>query len=128
MAENERLKKVIFWLISQGIVKTQEDLAFQLGYNPSSVSQIVTGLKPLSKKFANKIGKFSDKININYLFGEGEMLIENYHGESKTTSLTEVQPNEITILLQIIQSQQKQLESQQRTIEILVGTIGNKKE
>jgi transcriptional regulator with XRE-family HTH domain len=74
MSENERLKKMISWLISQGIVDSQEDLANKLNYNSSSVSQIVTGIKPLSKKFANNLAKLSNKINIDYLLGEGEML------------------------------------------------------
>ena len=80
MTENKRLKNVIFWLISQEIIESQEDFAFKLGYNPSSLSQIVTGTKPLSQKFAQKIVEFCDKINIDYLFNKGEMLksdIEN---------------------------------------------------
>ena len=77
MADNEKLKKVIFWLISQGIENSQEDLANKLGYNPSSVSQIITGIKPLSNKFANKLITLSEKINLDYLLtGEGEMLKE----------------------------------------------------
>ena len=74
MAENKRLKNVIFWLISQEIVESQEDFATKLGYNPSFLSQIVTGVKPLSKKFAEKIVEFCNKINTDYLFGKGEML------------------------------------------------------
>ena len=78
MANNERLKKVIFWMISQNIIESQEDLAEKLGYNASSVSQIVTGLKPLSEKFAKKICSLAEgKINLNYLItGNGQMLIE----------------------------------------------------
>lgn len=78
MANNERLKKVIFWMISQNIIESQEDLAEKLGYNASSVSQIVTGLKPLSEKFAKKICSLTEgKVNINYLLsGNGQMLIE----------------------------------------------------
>lgn len=75
MADNERLKKVVLWLISQGIVESQEDLAKKLGYNPSSVSQIITGIKPLSNKFANKLAELSGKINLDYLLtGDGKML------------------------------------------------------
>ena len=74
MAENERLKKMILWLISQDIINSQEDLANKLNYNSSSISQIVTGIKPISRKFANNLAKLSDKINIDYLFGEGEMI------------------------------------------------------
>jgi transcriptional regulator with XRE-family HTH domain len=74
MVENKRLKNVIFWLISQEIIDTQEDLAEKLGYNPSSLSQIVTGAKPLSEKFINKIVGFCEKINPDYFFNQGSML------------------------------------------------------
>jgi SOS-response transcriptional repressor LexA len=78
MANNERLKKVIFWMISQNIIESQEDLALKLGYNASSVSQIVTGIKPVSEKFAKKICSLAEgKINIDYLItGHGQMLAE----------------------------------------------------
>ena len=78
MSENERLKKVILWLISQGIIKSQEDLANKFNYNPSSISQIVTGVKPLSQKFINKILNLSEKININYLLGNSNKMLNEY--------------------------------------------------
>jgi transcriptional regulator with XRE-family HTH domain len=74
MAENKQIKNVIFWLISQEIVTSQEDLAQKMGYNASSFSQIVTGRKPLSKKFAKNLGSFCNMINTDYLFGKGSML------------------------------------------------------
>ena len=77
MTENKQLKNVILWLTSQEIIENQEDLAVKLGYNPSSLSQIVTGKKPISDKFVVKLINFCDKINYSYLFGEGEMLKSN---------------------------------------------------
>lgn len=75
MSENERLKKTILWLISQGIVDSQEELSKSIGYNPSSISQIVTGKKPISNKFLKKLGEFSEKINTEWIqFGKGSML------------------------------------------------------
>ena len=74
MAENKRLKNVISWLISQEIIEKQEDLAVKLGCHPTYLSQIVSGVKPLAKKNAEKIVDICSKINIDYLLGEGEML------------------------------------------------------
>ncbi|NDV47504.1 peptidase S24 [Paludibacter sp. 221] len=76
MSENERLKKVILWLISQGIVDSQENLAQKLGYNASSVSQIVTGRKPLSEKFVRKVISLSEKINSDYLLGVSDDMLK----------------------------------------------------
>lgn len=81
---NERVKKVILWLIGQGVAETQEDIALKLGYNPSSVSQIVGGIKPVSKKFAGNLASLSDKININYLLHKDEnMLMVDNRNEAR---------------------------------------------
>ncbi len=93
--ENDRLKKLIYWLISQGIVDSQEDMSMRLGYNPSAVSQIVTGKKPLSAKFAKKICSLSEKINSNYLLEGGEMVLNTV---SQPFELTEKEG----LLLEII--------------------------
>lgn len=75
MVENKRLKNVIFWLISQELIESQEDLAKKLGYHPAYISHILTGTKPLSDKFASKITEFCEKINPDYLSNGGEMII-----------------------------------------------------
>lgn len=75
MTDKERLKKVIFWLKSVGIANSQQDMAVMLGYNKSSLSQIVSGDKPISEKFIFKLSSLSEKINGNWIkTGEGEML------------------------------------------------------
>ncbi|MDR1678288.1 MAG: hypothetical protein LBR81_00725 [Prevotellaceae bacterium] len=87
MSENKRLKNVIYYLISQELISSQEDFAFKLGYNSSSLSQIVTGAKPLSKKFAQKVVNFHSNINPNYLFGDGAMLkvYDDLYDKNKST-------------------------------------------
>jgi phage repressor protein C with HTH and peptisase S24 domain len=86
MTENKRIKNVIFYLISQDIIISQEDFSNKIGYNPSSVSQIVCGKKPLSEKFANKVTDTFKNINSNYLFGRGDML-KNDFLEEKNSNL-----------------------------------------
>jgi transcriptional regulator with XRE-family HTH domain len=102
MSENENLKKIILWLISQGIIRSQEDLAQILGYNASSVSQIVTGKKPLSKKFAKKIAGLSEKININYLFGGEKMLNDEIVGNTQEITIVPRDRLEISDLIKAI--------------------------
>lgn len=75
MPDNKHIKNVVFWLTSQGLIGSQEDLAIKLGYNPSFFSQIISGNKPMSNKFVQKIVAFCDNINPDYLItGEGSML------------------------------------------------------
>ena len=109
MTEKDRIKKVIFWLISQDIIKNQEDLAHRMGYNPSSLSQIVTGIKPLSKKFARKLASISDKINIDYLFGGDDMLKKSKVVQQQDLT-KDIQANDMSMLIQVIHSQQKTIE------------------
>ena len=75
MAGNERLKKVIQWLISQGIADSQKDLAQKIGYNSSTISHIISGVKPISHKFVQTLCNLSDKVNPNYLLGDDPIMI-----------------------------------------------------
>ncbi len=85
MSEKERVKQVIYWLFSQKIVNSQEELATKMGYNKSSISQIVSGKKPVSKKFIKNLCKLSEKINEVYLFnGIGGMISDQRNISSET--------------------------------------------
>ena len=81
---NEKLKKIVQWLILQGRVESQRDLATQLGYQESSFSQIVNGHVPLSNKFLNRLCTVEPRINRAWVLnGEGEMLLnDNTHVEA----------------------------------------------
>ena len=51
MTMQEKLKKVVAWLISSGYATSQRDLAEKMGYRESSFSQILNGHVPISDKF-----------------------------------------------------------------------------
>lgn len=70
MAGNERVKKVIQWLVSQGIVENQKDLAKKLGYNSAYISHIISGVKGVSVKFVKNLCEMSDRINPAYLLND----------------------------------------------------------
>lgn len=79
MTKNERVKKVILWLISERIADSQREIADKIGYNSASVSHIVSGLKPVSEKFVRNLCTLSSKINPDYLLsGDPEMLRDPY--------------------------------------------------
>ena len=72
---NESLKRIVQWLILQGRVESQRDLALRLGYQESSFSQIVNGHVPLSGKFVSRLCALEPRINRDYvLTGQGDML------------------------------------------------------
>ena len=69
MIDNERFKKVVSYLKSQGLIDSQDDLAQKLGYNPDYLSHVSTGVKPVSSKLAEKICSLADNISYDYLLG-----------------------------------------------------------
>lgn len=83
MTENTRIKTIVHWLISQGIISSQQDLGEKLGIsNKSYLSQLVNG-RATSPDFINRLSKLSAQINSEWLeTGEGAMLIgsQDNHG------------------------------------------------
>lgn len=82
MADNARIKAIVHWLISQGIISSQQELGEKLGIsNKSYLSQLVNG-RAFSPDFINKLSKLSENINKEWLeTGEGSMLIsQDNHG------------------------------------------------
>lgn len=82
MADNTRIKTIVHWLISQGIISSQQELGEKLGIsNKSYLSQLVNG-RAFSPDFINKLSKLSEDINKEWLeTGEGSMLIsQDNHG------------------------------------------------
>lgn len=75
MTGNERVKKVIQWLVSQGIVENQKDLAKKIGYNSSTISHIISGVKNVSGKFVQNLCSLSDKVNPNYLLSDDPVML-----------------------------------------------------
>jgi Predicted transcriptional regulator len=89
MSDKERVRKVIFWLISEGLASSQKNIAEILGYNESSFSQIVKGDKPVSQKFITNLSSKFEKINKAWILtGEGSMLKEG-STTSETSTITD---------------------------------------
>lgn len=77
ISNNEKLKKVVFWIISQGMAESQEDVAFKVDVNPQYLSQVVTGKKPLSGKLAKNFVRIFKNINLDYLLGDSEVMLNS---------------------------------------------------
>jgi transcriptional regulator with XRE-family HTH domain len=76
--KGERVKRLIFLLLSQGVASSQEEVATKLGYTPIYLTHIVTGKKPVTGKFIERLRNLSDKISTDYiLYGKGEMLLQS---------------------------------------------------
>lgn len=74
----ERLKKVLAELKSRRFIRNQQEFVERIGYNKSSVSQILNGKTPLSKQFVLKVCEVFPELNKDYLlYGEGEKFLEH---------------------------------------------------
>lgn len=86
MAENKRIKLLINWLISQGIISSQQELGEKFGITSKSyLSQLVNG-RAYSQDFINKLSEFDDRINREWLeTGNGDMINltggQTFHGD-----------------------------------------------
>ena len=71
-----RLKTLILWLKSEGVIDTQADFATAIGINATNLSTALKGDKRyLNEKLIGKIAKAFPAINPAWLLtGEGEML------------------------------------------------------
>ncbi len=78
MFENERVKKLIDWLIFVGYASSRKELAELIGYKDTSLSQIENGKVNVSSKFVNNLSNLDSRINKSWIMsGEGEMLLES---------------------------------------------------
>lgn len=87
MADIKRIKLLINWLISQGIISSQQELGEKFGITSKSyLSQLVNG-RAYSEDFINKLSEFDGRINREWLeTGEGSMIIsegggQTFHGD-----------------------------------------------
>lgn len=84
MTNNERLKKSILWIISQGLAISQEDIASMIGLNAQYLSQLVSGKNPINERFAKKFVSKFENINIDYILGDSEVMLINNQDKSNS--------------------------------------------
>lgn len=73
-----RCKRVIAFLISEGIGSNTKDICAKIGYNISYTSSVITGNDKVSNRFVDALCSLSPRINKEWvLAGTGNMLLEN---------------------------------------------------
>lgn len=95
MIDNEQLKKLIKYLVYNNIIRSQSDFAAKLGYERSTISGMVSGQKPITAIFANKVvsmfGVNQEWMNI----GCGEMINQTTFLHLAREGVMEVSPDAI---------------------------------
>lgn len=67
MADNQKLKNVVNYLVFQGRVTSVADFADKIGQNRSGVSEKINGRKPVTEAFVLRLTKAFPEINPDYL-------------------------------------------------------------
>ena len=78
MISNERLKQIISEFKRIKLIHNQKDFAKMIGDNTSSLSEMITGVRPISEKFIHKIFKAFPQVSENWILtGMGELYNTN---------------------------------------------------
>lgn len=73
--ESARVRRVVEWLISNRVAKSQKGIAQLMGYNHCVLSQVLNGKAPVAEKFVRTLCGLDKRINAEWvLTGVGEML------------------------------------------------------
>ena len=122
MFDNQRIKKVIDYLIKEKIVYNQRDFAEKISENQSVLSEIVNGKRTVTKRFINKITDSFAFVSKDWLMnGTGDMIREEINEQEKPNG--EIITGINRELFEVIKSQQEAILSQSKTIEALAKKL-----
>lgn len=72
-----RIKDVLEWLKASELFRSNREIAERMGYNPSMVSQVITGRSAVTQKFVRSLSSVCSRISYDWVWtGEGDMLRE----------------------------------------------------
>ncbi len=72
-----RIKDVLEWLKASELFRSNREIAERMGYNPSMVSQVITGRSAVTQKFVRSLSSVCSRISYDWIWtGEGDMLRE----------------------------------------------------
>lgn len=85
----KRANMVAEWLVNSGVASSKRSLAAAMKYNPSSLSQILTGKATITPRFISRLCAIDRRVNEEWInTGEGEMLLES-DGNAGISSVSE---------------------------------------
>lgn len=113
---NQRFKEVYEKLKAQGVFKTQREFVESLKWNQSTLSDVLKSKRPLPMKIAIN---FCDKYNVTQewlLSGKGKMMSSDEVKSPADTSNLSEDEKEIIRLREIIATNEKLIDAQQKAL------------
>lgn len=128
MDMHERVKKVINWLVFNGVAEGQNDLAVRLGYSKSYMSQVVNNAKVMSDSFIGNLCSLDENLNINWvLTGEGNMFLNNPFSEfSGVSGSPDQSHSEVVVdasVWAVVKAQADSLAARDRQVDELISML-----
>lgn len=126
MEMKERVRKVINWLIFNEVVDNQLNLALELGYSKSYISQVLSGTKVASDAFIDKLCLLDQHISREWVLGgEGHMFVSSPFSEEMTASAAD--PAESIVIApsvwSVIQKQSESLAARDEQVSELISML-----
>lgn len=124
MTQLERLRKIINWLIYQGVADNDTSLAKVLGMQRPSFSKVANGMVPLSEKLAAKICALDNTLSIKWLMeGTGQMFLEEGKNYEASPEPPVAQTAKIQNLNETIHKLMEAVEARDRQIDRLLTML-----
>ena len=115
-ARQERVKETLDWIKENSMYKSYRSIAKQIGYNPSMISQVITGKTPVSSKLVLSLCSLNHDISYEWIWsGEGQML-KNDDSNFITSNDSQDMLNRFTIILD-------RMAQMMNNISMLVGPL-----
>lgn len=113
----ERINKIIDYLKTTRKILSQAEFADKLGVNPSQISEMLSGKRPISERTINKITRsFPSICNEWLLTGKGEMLKNDVTAAINATNIVSM-PAEVW---EVIRNQAESLKTKDaQTTEVI---------
>ena len=63
-----RIKDVLEWLKASELFRSNREIAERMGYNPSMVSQVITGRSAVTQKFVRSLSSVCSRISYDWVW------------------------------------------------------------
>ena len=115
----ERVREALEWLKANGVFRSNRAIAEKMGYNPSMLSQVITGKSAGSQRFVQTLCAVAPGLRQDWVWnGKGEMLMPQITPEPLSGEV----PTDYERLTFIME----QMAQLVKSFSIVVGPLDNK--
>ncbi|MDE6091111.1 MAG: hypothetical protein K2G41_10450 [Duncaniella sp.] len=115
----ERIREALEWLKTNGVFRSNREIAEKMGYNPSMLSQVITGKSAVSQRFVKTLCAVAPGLRQDWVWnGNGDMFMPQIVPEPVSGEV----PTDFERLTFIME----QMAQLVKSFSIVVGPLDNK--